>query len=741
MRLSRRNFLGTVGAAGLTLGFRLDDRPATDDPATGLAPNAYLRIAPDGTVTVWATKLEMGQGVRTVLPMLVAEELGCDWTRVKVEQAWPGGPFTGIELHTSGSSSVEDSWQPCRVAGAAAREMLVAAAASLWGVKPESCQVENGAVRHAATRRSLEFGRLATRAARLPVPKTPALKPASSWTLLGKPMTRVDGPAIVTGKARYGLDVKLPGMLYASIERAPTLSGTLVRFDDRAALAVPGVRAVRRVTVGINPGVAVLADDTWSAQRGRAALKVEWARGPHSDFDSERYLAGFATAFAGHRYPIRSEGDADAALAAARTRVSATYIYPFQAHAPLETMNCTAQVAGGKVELWVPSQTDVRSVAVAAKVAGVEPGRVVMHPMLMGGAFGRRLFADFVGEAVELAKEMGRPVQVLWTREDDMRFGYYQPATAQRFEAGITTDRRLAGVVHHTSASDLTIYDIHGGRNIWTDPKPAKAENAYAEDEIPWGAPDNPYEFPALKVDCVDVTSPLPVGPWRAVMYPSTVFGRESFLDELAAELGKDPVEFRLELLPPGVKQINGRGLDRNRLRAVLLAARERSGWRTPLEHTADRWRGRGVAVNVYHRATFLAMVAEVSVSKADHDVRVDRIVTVADLGMALNPLGVEGQTESAITWALSATLAGRLHVREGAVVERSYGDFRVMTLDRMPRLETHILSSAQPPRGYGEHPVPLVAPAVANAVFNATGARVRELPITAEKIRTARNS
>lgn len=734
MRLSRRTFLGTVGAAGLTLGFRLEEAGAAT-PAAGFAPNAWLQISPDGSVTIWATKLEMGQGVRTVLPMLVAEELGCEWSRVTVEQPSPGGRFAGVEFHTSGSSSVEDSWQPCRLAGAAAREMLIAAAASLWGVKPERCRVENGTVQHPATQRSLGFGRLAARAARLPVPKSPPLKPASAFTLLGKPVRRVDGPAIVTGQARYGLDVKLAGMLYASIERAPTLSGTLVRFDDRAALAVPGVRAVRRVTAGIHPGVAVLADDTWSAMRGRAALVVEWAAGPHSAFDSERYLAGLATAFDGHRYPVRSEGDADSALAAARRRVSATYLYPFQAHAPLETMNCTAALRDGRVELWVPSQTDVRTLAVAAKVAGVEVSRVVMHPMLMGGGFGRRLFADFVGEAVELAREMQRPVQVLWTREDDMRFGYYQPATAQRFEAGITTDGKLAAVVHHTSASDLTIYGIHDGRNIWTDPKPARAENAYAEDEIPWGAPDNPYEFPALKVDCVDVTSPLPVGPWRAVMYPATVFGRESFIDELAAELGKDPVEFRLELLPPGVKQINGRGLDRNRLRAVLLAARERSGWRTPLEPTADRWRGRGVAANVYHRATFLAMVAEVSVSKADHEVRVDRIVTVADLGMALNPLGVEGQTESAITWGLSATLAGKLNVRNGGVVERSYTDFRVMTLDRMPRLETHILPSDQPPRGYGEHPVPLVAPAVANAVFNATGARVRELPITRDKL------
>lgn len=739
MRVSRRQFLGTAGSAGLTLGFRFDRAAALDAPAEAFAPNAYLRIAPDSTVTVWATKLEMGQGVRTILPMIVAEELCADWSKVKVEQAWPGGPFTGIVLHTSGSSSAEDSWQPLRVAGAAAREMLVSAAALTWGVPAESCRAEKGAVHHPASRRSLAFGRLVAKAATLPVPKSPTLKRRSEFTLLGRPVKRIDGPEIVTGKARYGLDVKLSGMLYATIVRAPGLSATLVRFDDSAARKVPGVQDVRPVTAGVHAGVAVLATDTWSALQGRAALKVEWAPGPHSGFDSERYLAQLPAAFDGHRYPVRSEGDAEAAVAAAARRLSATYIYPFQAHAPLETMNCTARVAGGKAEVWVPTQSDRRTVPVTARVAGVPPERVVMHPMLMGGGFGRRLFADFVAEAVQLAKETGKPVQLLWTREDDTRHGYFQPATAERFEAGIAGNGGLTGLVHHAAASDLTIYQIHAGRNIWTDPKEPHPENHYADDEIPWGAFDNPYELPALKVDCVDVTSPVPVGPWRAVMYPSTVFGRESFLDELAVELKRDPIELRLSLLPPGEKLLGGSPVDRDRLRAVLLAARERSGWNAPLAHTATHWRGRGIAANSYHRGTYLAMVAEVSVSKATADVRVDRILTFADIGLVLNPLGLDGQTESAVTWGLSAALAGKLNFKNGAAVEGSYRDFKVMRYDRMPKVETHILPSEAPPRGYGEHPVPLVAPAVANAVFNATGRRVRELPITPEKLLASR--
>ncbi|HSB55115.1 MAG TPA: molybdopterin cofactor-binding domain-containing protein, partial [Gemmatimonadales bacterium] len=535
---------------------------------------------------------------------------------------------------------------------------------------------------------------------------------------------------------------KLPGMLYASIERAPTLGGVLVRFDDAAARKVPGVRAVKAVTAGVHQGVAVLADDTWSALRGRAQLKIEWAPGSAAQFDSEQYLSKLPTMLEGHRYPVRAEGDAAAALSASAKRHSATYLFPFQAHAPLETQNCTAHVLADRAELWVPTQTDVRTLAMAARVTGLPEEKITLHPMLMGGGFGRRLFADFVAEAVQLSKETRRPVQVLWSRQDDMRFGYFQPATIERFEAGLTAGGSLTSLVHHSSASDLTIYDIHGGRNIWDDPpKAPRAENSYAEDGSPWGAFDTPYVFPSLLVDCVDVTSPVPVGPWRAVEYPSTVFGRESFLDELAEMMGKDPIELRLSLLPDDPAPAGRRPLDRSRLRAVLADVRTRSGWGKPLPQSSDRTWGRGVAVNVYHRGTYLAMVAEVSVARDYSDLRVHRIVAAVDCGLALNPLGIAGQTESAVTWGLSAALAGKMNFRNGAGVESSYRDFQVMTIDRMPVVETHILPSDAEPRGYGEHPVPLVAPAVANAVFAATGRRVRELPITPERLAAARET
>jgi isoquinoline 1-oxidoreductase beta subunit len=433
---------------------------------------------------------------------------------------------------------------------------------------------------------------------------------------------------------------------------------------------------------------------------------------------------------------VRHEGDVAAAMGGAARRLNAAYTFPFQAHAPLETQNCTADVRPDRAELWVPTQTDVRTLQQAARVSGLAEDRITLHPMLVGGGFGRRLFADFVAEAVQLSRESGKPVQLLWTHQDEIRHGYFQPATVERFEAGLSDDGRLTGLVHQTSASDLTIYDIHAGRNIWSGPaKDPKADDAYASGQSPWGAFDTPYEFPALRVDCVDVTSPVPTGPWRAVQYPSTVFGRESFLDEVAHATGKDPIDLRLALLPEDVKTVGRQAIDRRRLRAVLQAVRDRSGWDRSLAHTATRWWGRGVAANVYHAGSYLAMVAEVSVARDFSDLRVHRVVTAVDCGLALNPLGITGQTDSGITWGLSATLFGKMDFRNGAPIQSSYRDFRVMTMDRMPAVETVILPSEAEPGGFGEHPVPTVAPAVANAVFAATGRRIRNLPITAERL------
>jgi isoquinoline 1-oxidoreductase beta subunit len=738
---TRRAFLARSAAtsAALLLSFDLPELRAASASAADFEPNAFLGIASDGTVTLWVIRLEMGQGVRTVLPMVLCEELDADWDRVRVEQATPGGRFEGIRLHTSGSSSSSETYATLRRAGAAAREMLVAAAAAAWGVAPEACRTERSAVVHRPSGRRLTYGNLASSAARLPVPAEPHLKDPQTFRILGRPMRRVGGPAIVTGAARYGLDVRVPGMLYASIERAPTMGGSLRRFDGAAALARPGVRHVLPVKAGIHEGVAVVASDTWSAIRGRDALKVEWEPGPQESFDSEEFLADLPKALEHATFKVRHEGDAPAAIARSAKRHEATYVFPFQAHAPLETMNCTADVRPGSAELWVPTQTDVRTLQQATKLTGLPAEKIRLHCQLMGGGFGRRLFADFVAEAVAISKAIGKPVQLMWTREDDMRCGYFQPATAEHFRAGLDGQGRLTGLVHRTSASDLTIYDIHEGRNIWHGPPPEpRAPDRYERDQSPWGAYDNPYEIASLKVDCADVTSPVPTGPWRAVEYPSTVFGRESFLDELAHETGQDPLAFRLGLLGRGVRTVGPYRIDQGRLRRVLEEVGARSEWGRPLATAPGRLCGRGVAANVYHAHSYVAMVAEVSVARDLSDVRVDRVVAVVDCGRALNPLGIEGQTESGITWGLSATLLGKMDFRQGRATKSNFGDFEVLRIDRMPRVEIHILPSSEPPGGFGEHPVPTVAPAVANAVFQATGRRVRHLPVTPEELSCA---
>ena len=731
MTATRRDFLKAGAAvAGLAVLFELPQL-VTGGSAVGFDPNAYLHIDPDGTVTLWVTHLEMGQGVRTVLPMILAEELDADWDRVRIEQASPGGRFAGIRLHTSGSDSSVDAYDALRRAAATAREMLIAAAAARWGAPPTECRADRGVVTHDATGRRLAFGALTADAAKQSVPKQPRLKPVSAYRILGKPMKRIDGPKIVTGAAEYGIDVRVPGMLFASIERAPRFGATVVRVDDAAARRVPGVRHVVRTTSGIHPGVAVVADDTWAAIKGRRALAIEWTRGMEPGFDSDAFLEGLPRALDRASIRVRHEGNVESAMRNAARRHDATYVFPFQAHATMEPMNCTADVRSDRAEIWAPTQTDVRTLAQIKRVTGLPESAVTMHCVMMGGGFGRRLFADYAAEAAEVSKAIGAPVQVTWTRQDDMRHGYFQPATAERFTAALDGRGRITALAHATAHSDLTIYDVHEGRRLWTaEPRPAVAPDAFERDEIPWGAFDNPYQWPALRVDGVDATSPVPTGPWRAVMYPSTVFGRESFVDEIAHLTGQDPIDLRLSLLPRDVKQVGEYRIDRGRLARVLELARERAGWGTPAAQIPVRRAGRGVAANTYHAGSYLAMIADVSIADDLTDLRVDRITTAIDCGLALNPLGVLGQAESAITWGLTATLLGKVDFKDGAAVQSNYSDYHVMRINRMPVLDTFIVESSGMPGGFGEHAVPLVAPAVANAVFAATGRRLRELPL-----------
>jgi isoquinoline 1-oxidoreductase beta subunit len=713
MRTTRRSFI--AHGAGLALAFRL--------PAAGPAfePNAYIRIAGDNTITFTITRSEMGQGVRTLLATVLAEELEVDPARVLLEQAVPGARFKGIRLRTSGSGSSSGTFRALRAAGASARQMLIAAAAARWNIDASACRAEQGSVLDPASGRRLSYGELAGAASRLSVPANPRLKPLSEFRLIGKRQNRIDAEAIVRGAAAYGIDIRIDGMVFAAIARCPFPGGGSLRsFEAKAALSVPGVTAAIPVRSGFfGGGVAVIATNTWAAFRGRDAVRVEWNPGPAEHFDSDRFIETLAGAASQEGYPIRREGEWESAMAAGPPSLEATYEYPFQAHAPLEVMNCTAHVPPGSCDVWVPTQAPETAQQHVSDFLGLAPDAVRIHTTLLGGGFGRRLGVDYVDEAVEISKAIGKPVQLVWSREDDMRHGFFHPASVEKMSVWLDRNA-IRAWSHRSMGSDLSALGH-------LTPEQKADRQHYASEEEPWGAFDTFYNFAALKVDYVPVDSPVPTGPWRAVMYPARVFARESFLDEAADALKRDPIDLRLELLRPGgIVKIGSQQISRDRMARVLEEIRDRSGWDKPLPPGA----GRGVAVNIYAGETYIAQVAEVSVTR-DRSFRVDRIVCVVDCGLPLNPAGLEGQVESGIAWGLSAALRGKIHFRQGRVAESGYHDFRVIRMNEMPRIETHILPSTAGFGGFGEHPVPPVAPAVANAIFAATGQRLRRLPLS----------
>jgi isoquinoline 1-oxidoreductase beta subunit len=647
----------------------------------------------------------------------------------------PGARFKGIRLRTSGSGSSSGTFLALRRAGATAREMLISAAAEKWRATRSDCLAQSGSILHVPSGRKLNYGELAEAATRQSVPADPPLKDAKDFRLIGQPLKRTDGPAIVQGHAIYGLDVRVPEMLFAVMERSPYLGGKVKTFDDRKALAVKGVRHVVPIRNGISTGVAVVADNTWSAIKGREVLDVHWDKGSHSDFDSDQFIEKLKAAFGQEGYPVRRQGDAAEALRTATKQLEAVYEFPFQAHAPLETMNCTADVRSNSCEVWTATQAPETAHADIMKTLGLPSEAVKVHTTLIGGGFGRRLFVDYVHEAVELSKAIGNPVQLVWTRADDMRHGYFQPASVEQLAAGLNAQGRVLAWSHKSVGSDLSIYGPPGEEE-------KKDLQRYARDESPWGAFDNPYSFPVMKVDYVPVDSPVPTGPWRAVQYPSRVFARESFMDEIAHAAGRDPLQLRIDLLQPGgVLTLGEQKIDRSRMIRVLETAREKSVWTRPLADAGrqDRFYGRGVAINIYHAGSYIAQVAEVSVARDFRDLRVERIFCVVDCGLPINPAGLEGQVESGITWGLSATLHGKIDFRRGRAEQGTYQDFRVMRMNEMPIIETYVIPSTAPPGGFGEHPVPPVAPAVANALFAATGKRLRSLPLTPEKLKRAR--
>lgn len=688
--VTRREFLLTGAGAGaaLVIAVHLPVRDvfARQARGDGFHPVAWVRVDADGIVSVVVDEAEMGQGVMTSLPMIVAEELEADWSKVRPLPA-PTDPSSWVRtISTGGSTSIRTGWDPLRKAGAAAREVLRQAAADRWDVPLSETRAERGEVVHTGTDRRFPYGDLVDDASRLPVPEDPPLKAPSEYTIVGRPRPRFDLPSKVDGSAVFGTDVAVPGMLVASVERPPSFGARLRDYDDGAARSVPGVVDVVRVPQGI----AVVARNTWAALKGRRALRVTWD--PPTDAVSS---AGLLAEFEGLAdVPGRVEaerGDPDGAIARATTVVEADYALPFLDHAPMEPMNAVARVDGDRVEVWVPTQVATAAQQAAARVAGVEPGDVILHSTLIGGAFGRRLATDDTELAVEVARHVDAPVQVLWTREDSIRNGTYRPLTYHRLRAGLTGDGAPSGWTHRIMGA--------GGHGL----------------VVP-GAAAPPYRLPDLRVDYHLRETPVPVGPWRSVSYTHMGFVLESFVDELAHAAGRDPYGFRRDLM------------EEPKLRAAMDLAAERAGW----DRGAPDGRGLGIAA-VSSFASHVAEVAEVSVE--DGRVRVHRVVCGVHCGQVVNPDTLRSQIEGAITLALSYTLKHGITVEDGAVREGNYTDYPLIRMDEMPPVEVHVVPTTDPPTGIGEPPVPPLAAAVANAVFAATGRRIRRLPFRAEDL------
>jgi isoquinoline 1-oxidoreductase subunit beta len=715
---TRREFLkaGTLLATGFVLELGVDGTlrragealAAEPDAGGAFRPFAVLAIEPSGRTVITVGRVEMGQGVRTSLPMIVAEELDADWSRVEVETASPGPEFQ--RMTTSGSWSVGGGFAPLRGMGARARAMLIAAAAARWGVDAATCRSEGGQVLHPGSKRALTYGELALEAAKQPVPASAPLKRPSDFRLIGRRMPRRDGRAIITGEARYGMDIRVPGMRFATIERRPRAGASLRSLDDAAARNVPGVRDVVR----LSNGVAVVADHTWAALEGRRALQLTWEGGDEPRFDSAAYQARLLEATKGRGTVGRQKGDVEKALADAPRRLEAVYEYPFFVHAPLEPMNTVAHVHDGRCELWASTQAPNPVQTAVAKRLGIAPEKVEVRVPLLGGGFGRRLGVDYALEAAELSRAIRAPVQVTWTREDDTRHGFFQPAAAHRMAAGLDGTGRLVAWWHREASSAQNYRDR-------MDPKDPDLAAIHM-----WGGVDNPYVYGAMRAEFVLVEAPIPLGPWRAVFAPSNVMARECFLDEIAGAVRKDPVALRLALLAERDGADEAMQAQRRRLAAVIRLAAEKSGWGTPL----SKGRGRGIAAHVYDGETTLAQVAEVSI--AGGVPRVHRLVCAIDCGPVVNPLGLEATVESGVVWGLSQTLGGHITFRDGRAEQSSYADYPILRLSETPAIETHIIEGAKQPLGAGEQPAAPVAAAVLNALFATTGRRVRRVPVGA---------
>ncbi|MDQ6829965.1 MAG: xanthine dehydrogenase family protein molybdopterin-binding subunit [Gemmatimonadota bacterium] len=702
--VSRRDFLrtGATAGAGLVIAFSLPviDRLGRTLGAAGVAsfePNGWFTVGTDGIVTIFADKAEMGQGVMTALPMIVAEELDADWANVRIEFAKVGPDYQkqrGRGQGTGGSTSVRTSWDPLRKAGAQGREMLVAAAAQKWSVDASTLRTGKGKVFHDASGRSIGYGDLANDAATMPVPATPKLKDAKDYTLVGTRMKRVDVPQKTDGTARFGIDVKVPGMLVATVARCSVCGGKVKKFDATKAKTIKGVRDV----VQISSGVAVIADGYWPALQGKRALDITWDEGEHHALSSSDIAAQFKTLGASPGSEVHQQGDVTAASA---KTIEAEYHLPFLAHASMEPMNCTADVRADSCEVWAPTQGPTATFNMAQKVTGLSPEKIQVHSTFLGGGFGRRSEVDFVQDAVEVSKAIGKPVKVMWSREDDMQHDFYRPASLHRFTASLDASGAPVSWTHHVVAPSVIARRMAG-------PTPKTFVDG---DSVAGTGKDFIYAIPNRRVEYTMAETPVPVGFWRSVGHSQNAFVLESFIDEVAHAGKQDPIELRRKLLA-----------DKPRHLGVLNLAVAKAN-----EQLLPKGRARGVAV-VEGFGSFISQVAEVSVDKGA--ITVHRVVCAVDCGRVINPDTVEAQIESGIVYGLTAALKGEIALERGRVKQSNFHDYRVMRLTEMPQIEVYIVPSTERPGGIGEPGTPPIAPAVANAVFSLTGKRLRQLPL-----------
>lgn len=707
--VSRRDFLRTSAAAtgGLVLGLHLPGSRllGAGAPTAGShAPNAWVRIGTDNTITLLCARSEMGQGVYTALPMLIAEELHVALKDIKVEIAPPGPDYVNAMLGadiTGGSTSVRDGWEKLRVAGAQARMMLISAAASRWKVAPTACRAERGVVFGPSGKRAT-YGELAEAAASLPVPSANevSLKAAKDFVLIGKPTPRLDTPLKVNGTAGFGIDVKLPGLVYASLAQCPVIGGKVKVVDDTPARAMPGVIDV----VQIPDGVAVVATSYWRARKARETLKIEWSEGVGAKLDNAVMRESIRKAAESEKVlSIEKTGDVASALAGAATKFSADYESPLLAHATLEPMNFTADFKEGHCLLVGPTQFQTGAQASVAAALGIKPEAITVKTTFIGGGFGRRLDLDFIVQAAQLSKAVGRPVKLLWTREDDMTHDFYRPMALHRLSAGLDASGRPVALTFQMTSQSIT-------QRLFGLPKDTL-------DAFMTEAAVGPYDIPATSHDLIIHDAGLRVGYWRSVSHALNAFANESFIDELAHVAGKDPYAFRMSLLGKQPRFTN-----------VLRLAGEKAGWGKP----APAGRFRGLAVMEGYDSV-IAQIVELSVKEGV--IKVHRVVVAADLGQVINPDTVEAQVQGSFVFGLSAALYGDITLKNGRVEQGNFDTYQVVRIPEMPVVETILVKSNGKPGGFGEPVTALVAPALANGVFAATGKRIRKLPLTPEAI------